>query len=178
MIHSILHVQFMCSTVILHNLSPIPLWSISWSWTLHFILHTFLHPIIVFFSQHMRIVMFCCSTEIMSSNLSLSLNSLSGTPTYFLNATHPSDHSRLCPLKCHLIFLYYSQVSLPCNILLRTQLLYSLPLIINDISILVSNGINCLNLFHQIRILASTAASASPSRLNMSSCQLITKVTH
>ena len=35
------------------NLSPSFLWSTSWPGTLHFILHTFLHPIIVFFSQHM-----------------------------------------------------------------------------------------------------------------------------
>ena len=48
------------------------------------------------------------------------------------------------------------QVSLPCNILPRTQLLYSLSLIIYDIlvSLLVSSGTNCLNLFHPIRILA------------------------
>ena len=39
-----------------------------------------------------------------------------------LNATHPSNHSDLCPLKCHLIFLSYGQVSLPCNLLLCTQL--------------------------------------------------------
>jgi len=51
-----------------------------------------------------------------------------------------------------------------CSILLSTQLLYSFPLLINDISLLVSNGTNCWNLFHPIRILASTAASASPSR--------------
>ena len=31
------------------------LWSTYWSGTLHFILHAFLHPIIVFFSQHMPI---------------------------------------------------------------------------------------------------------------------------
>jgi len=31
------------------------LWSTSWPATLHFILYTFLHPIIVFFSQHMPI---------------------------------------------------------------------------------------------------------------------------
>jgi len=37
------------------------------------------------------------------------------------------------------------QVSHPCNILLHTQLLYSLPLIINDISTLVSKDTNCLN---------------------------------
>jgi len=60
------------------------------------------------------------------------------------------------------------QVSLPCNILLHTQRLYNLPLTINDISLLVSCGTNCLNLFQLIRILASTAASASPFTLNMS----------
>ena len=48
------------------------------------------------------------------------------------------------------------------------QLLYSFPLLINDISLLVSSGTNCLNLFHPTRILASTAASASPSTLSMS----------
>ena len=58
----------MCSTVLFHNLSPGPLWSTSWSGTLYFILHAFLHPII-FFSQHMPCHhnLFCCSTEIMSS---------------------------------------------------------------------------------------------------------------
>ena len=59
------------------------------------------------------------------------------------------------------------QVSLPCNMLLLTQLLYNLPLIISGTSLLVSSGTNCLNLFQPIRILASTAASASPSTLSM-----------
>ena len=36
------------------------------------------------------------------------------------------------------------QVSLPYNILLCTQLLYNLPLIVNDTSLLVSSGTNCL----------------------------------
>jgi len=61
-----------------------------------------------------------------------------------------------------------SQVSLPCNILLRTQLLYNLPITINDMSLLVSNGTNCLNLFHPVHILASAAASALPFILKMS----------
>jgi len=39
--------------------------------------------------------------------------------------------------------------------------------LINDKSILVSNGSNCLNLFDPIRILASTAASTFQSTLNM-----------
>jgi len=60
------------------------------------------------------------------------------------------------------------QVSLPCNILLCTQLLYNLPLTVSDISLLVSNGTNYLSLFHPIWILVSTAASASPSTLSMS----------
>ena len=36
--------------------------------------------------------------------------------------------------------------------LLRTQLLYNLPLIINDTSLLVSSGTSCLNLFQPIQI--------------------------
>ena len=58
------------------------------------------------------------------------------------------------------------QVSLPCSMLLRTQLLYNLPLIIKDTSLLVSSGTSCLNLFQPIRILASTAASASAEIIN------------
>ena len=48
-IHSILLVQFKCLTVLFHNLSPGPLLSSSWSWAPYFILHAFLHPIIIFF---------------------------------------------------------------------------------------------------------------------------------
>jgi len=65
---------------LLHNLSPSPLWSTSWSGTLHIILQTFLYPIIVFFSQQMTIPydhnLFSCSTEITSSIPRLHLNSL------------------------------------------------------------------------------------------------------
>jgi len=64
------------------------------------------------------------------------------------------------------------QVSFPCNILLRTQPPYNLPLTFNDICLLVSNGTNDLNLFHPIRILFSTAASASPCN---SACHLNNK---
>jgi len=86
MIHSILRFKFMgltLLTVFLHHLSPGPPWSTSWSGTPspHFILHTFLHPIIVFFHNtcpyHCNL--FCCTTDIMSSIPSLSLNSLLGT---------------------------------------------------------------------------------------------------
>ena len=50
MIHSIFPVQFTCLTVFLHNFCPSPLWSTSWSGTLHFILHTFLHPLVFFWN--------------------------------------------------------------------------------------------------------------------------------
>jgi len=42
------------------------------------------------------------------------------------------------------------QVSLRCSILLRIQLLYNL--LISDIFLLVSNGTNCLNLFHPVQM--------------------------
>ena len=103
--------------------------------------------------------LFCCSTEI-SSNPSLSLLFL--YLELHLLGTHPSNHSHLCLLKCHLIYFLTGQVSLPCNIQLCTQLLYNLPPAINDKGLLVSNSTKCLNLFHQIRILVSTDASASP----------------
>jgi len=50
--------------------------------------------------------MFCCSTEIMSSNPSLSLNFLVGILSCSLMPhIHLTIH--LCLLKCHLIFLSY-----------------------------------------------------------------------
>ena len=81
MIHGILPVQYTCLTVFFHGLSPSCLWSTCWPGTLHFILHTFHHPIIIFFLQHTPIPSqpVCCSTEIMSSNPSLCLNPLLGT---------------------------------------------------------------------------------------------------
>jgi len=55
-IHSILLVQITCLAVFLHNLSPCPLWSASWSGALHLIFYTCLdHPISVVFLQHMPI---------------------------------------------------------------------------------------------------------------------------
>jgi len=55
MIHGILPVQYTHLTVFFHNLCPSFLWSTSRPGTLHFILHTFLHPITVLFFQHMPI---------------------------------------------------------------------------------------------------------------------------
>jgi len=53
---SILPVQITCLAIFLHNLCPCPLWSTSWSGVLHLIFYTFLHPVSVFFSQHMPIL--------------------------------------------------------------------------------------------------------------------------
>ena len=54
-VHGILFIQLLCLTVLSNNLFPGPLWSSHWSWTPNFILHAFLHPIIINFSQHMAI---------------------------------------------------------------------------------------------------------------------------
>jgi len=81
-------VHFTCLTVLSYNLSPGSLWSCSWYWTLIFILHTFLHPIIIFFSRltcpYQR-SLFCCNTNAMSSIPSLSLNSLLGSLSFSLH---------------------------------------------------------------------------------------------
>jgi len=108
-IHCILPLQFTCLTVFFHNLSPPSLiWSTSWPGTLNFILHTFLHPLSSFHSTcpyHRNL--FCCITQIMSSNLSLNrlLRSLACSLTPHIHLT-----THLCPLKCHLIFLSYGPI--------------------------------------------------------------------
>jgi len=112
--------------------------------------------------------LFCCSTEIMSPNPSLSLNPILG----ILSCSFRS-HIHLTILISALwsvtsFSFLTGQVSLSYNILLCTQLQYNLPLTFSNISLLVSNGTNCLNLFHPIQILFSAAASASQSALNMS----------
>ena len=111
---------------------------------------------------------FCCSTEIMSSSPVLSFGSLLANVSFTL-----TPHIRLTILISArwsaISFSFLTgQVSLPCSMLLHTQLLYNLPLIINDTSLLVSSGTNCLNLFHPIQIMASTIASAPSSTLSMS----------
>ena len=169
-VHGILFIQLTCLTVLLNNLFPGPLWSSPRSWTLNFILHAFLHPIIVTFSQHMPISTqpVLLQYQAMSSRPSLSLSSLLGSLSFSL-----TPHIHLTILisarwSATTFSFLTGQVSLPCNVLLRTQLLYNLPLIIKDTSLLVSSGTNCLNLFQPFLILASTAASASPSTLNVS----------
>jgi len=66
----------LCSIQMPDNLSPSFLWSTSWPGTPDFILHTFLHPVILFFSQHMPIpsqpvLILCHLTLVSLSNLYL-----------------------------------------------------------------------------------------------------------
>ena len=108
------------------------------SGTLHFI-HFFTESLPSFCNTcpyHHKL--FCCSTKIMSSIPSHSVNSLLGTLSFTLRS-----HFHLIILisvrwSATSFSFLTGQVSLPCNILLHTQLLYNLPLIFNDISILVS----------------------------------------
>jgi len=92
------------------------------------------------FATHAHTIATCFAIVLRLCHLILFLSQLfTWNSIFYLNVTHSSDHSHLCLLKCHLIFFFTGQVSLPYNILFHTQLLYSLPLIINDISFLVSN---------------------------------------
>jgi len=103
MILGILPVQFTCLTVCFRNLSPSFLSSTSWPGTLHFMLHTFLHQIIASFCgtcpYHRNL--FCCSTEIMSSNPSLSLNPLLGTLS---GSLMPHIHLTILPAE---VFIHF-----------------------------------------------------------------------
>jgi len=92
----------------------------------------------------------------MSSNPSLSLNPLLGILSCCL-----MPHSHLTILisarwSATSFSFLTGQISLPCNILLCTQLLYNLPLTFNDTSLLVGSGAYCLNLFHPVRRNAHT----------------------
>ena len=93
-------------TVLFHNLSPCPLWSSSWTGTLYFILHAFLHPVVIFL-QHMPIPTQPVLLQYQCYHLFLISLSAPVNCVFQLNATHPPDHSHLCSLKCHLIFFPY-----------------------------------------------------------------------
>ena len=163
MIYSIFPVQFTCLTGFFaqpQSQSSLVFYLLVW----HLLVHTPYtsspnHCLLFATHSHTNTNLFCCSTKIMSSNPSLSLNS------------HLKLYLTIC-ISARWSAMSFSfltgHISLSCNILLCIQLLYGLPLIINDISLLVSNVTNCQNLFHPIRILASRAASASSSTLNMS----------
>ena len=80
--------------------------------------------------------LFCCNTNAMSSIPSLSLSCLHGSLSFNL-----TPHIHLTILisarwSATTFSFLTGQVSLPCNMLLLTQLLYNLPLIIRDTSLL------------------------------------------
>jgi len=115
------------------------------------------------FAAHAHIIVTCFAVVLILCHLLIVSLSTLYLELYLL----PYRHTSIWPFS-----------SLPAEVpphfpfLLHTQLLYRLPLIINDTSILVSNGTKGLNLCHPIRILASTAASASPSA-NSKTCPQI-----
>jgi len=127
--------QFFCTT------SPGPLWSTFWSGAklrahipyiyspnhcLLFVAHA--HTCFAVVPRLYNLFLVFLSTPYLELSI------------FYHNIIHPPDHSHLSSLKCHLIFFLTGQVSLLCNILLRIQLLYGLPVLINDISLLLSNG--------------------------------------
>jgi len=79
-VHNTLAVQLSDVIVFFHNLSPSFLWPASSSYTLHFIIHAFFHPLFSSFLEtyQYRLDLLCRSTvhAITSSTASLSFNSL------------------------------------------------------------------------------------------------------
>jgi len=88
------------------------------------------------FAAHIHTIATCFAVVPRLCHLILVSLSLLGTLIFYLNTTHPlTILISICHSATSFSFLT-GQVSLPCNILLHTQLLYSLLLIINDISLL------------------------------------------
>jgi len=131
-------IQFMCLRVFFHNLSKFSLvYLLAW----HPPLHT---PYIyspnhcLFFATHAHTIATCfaavlklCRLILVSLNPLLGAQSCSLTP--YINLT-----TLISALWSATSFSFLTgQVSLPCNILLHTQLLYNLPLTVNDISLLL-----------------------------------------
>ena len=149
---SIIPIQCTSFTVFFYNLSLSFLWSTSWPGTLHFILHTFLHQIIIFFSQHMPMPSQPVSLKLCNLNL-VSLSTLYSE--LYLVASH---HTSILPfssltLKCHLIFLSYRPgfTSMHHTTSHTTAVKSPSHWQWYTVSLLVSNCINCLNFFIQFK---------------------------
>jgi len=106
-IHGILPVQSTHLTIFFHDLSPSFLWSTSWPDILHFILHNFFTKSLSSFHNtcpyHRNL--FHCSTEIISSNPSLSLNPLLGIMSCSFT---PHIHLTILISACHLSRIHHS----------------------------------------------------------------------
>jgi len=102
-IHSILRDRCMCFTVFFTTSPQVlfgppfhtPYISSSKHW---FLFTTNAHTIATCFAVVARL----CHLFLVSLSLLFTWNSI-----FYLNVTHPSDHSHLWPLKCHLIFFPY-----------------------------------------------------------------------
>jgi len=88
-IHGILPIQSTCFTVFFHNLSPSFLWSASWPGTLHFILHTFFHPIII--ATHAHTIATCFTVVPRLCNLNLVSLSTLYSELYLVTSHHTHD---------------------------------------------------------------------------------------
>ena len=105
------------------------------AWHPPLIFHTFVHPFVFAAPAH---TIATCFAVVLSSNPSLSLNPLLQTLSCsFMPHIHLTILTAACCSATSFSFVT-GQVSLPCNIRLCTQLLYSLPLTINaDAKIMV-----------------------------------------
>jgi len=117
--------QSFCTTS-LHVLFGLPLGlEPSTSYSIHFFTQSSLRNTCPYHRK-----LFCCSINIISSIPSISLNSLVGTLSFILTLhIYLTILISACWSATSFSFLT-GQVSLPCSILLYTQLLYSLPLLI------------------------------------------------
>jgi len=104
MIHSILPVQITCLAIFLHNLSPRPLWSTSWSGAIHLIPYISSPSHCLLFATDAHTIATCSAVESRSSIPKCFCQLLAWNSMFYLTIIHPSNHSHLCSLKCHLIF--------------------------------------------------------------------------
>jgi len=152
-----------------HNLSPSFLWSTCWPGTLHFILHTPNHFLL--FAAHLHTIATCFAiVPSYHSTVVMHLILVSLSTLYFKLSCSLTPHIHLTilisswQLKCNLIFLSYGPgLTSMQHTTSHTTAVQSPSHYNYDISLLASNGTNCLNLFHPIQIQVSTTASASPS---------------
>ena len=110
-IHSILLVQITCLAIFLHNLFPCPLvYLLVWSSPPHIPYISSLSQCLLF-AAHAHTIATCFAVVSILYHLFLVFLStpyleLCLLPTwnsvFYLNITHPSDHSHLCSLKCQI----------------------------------------------------------------------------
>ena len=100
------------------------------------------------FTTHAHIITTCFAVVLRLCHVFLVFQLLIWNSVFYLNVTHSSDLHVSARWSATSFSILTGEVSLPCNILLHTQLLCSLPFKINDIFILVSSGTNSLNLFN------------------------------